>query len=101
MSTNEPILTISVAAKLLKLHPRTLMLYEKAGLLTPHRTNTKRRMFSVDDLSHLQFIKYLTQKEGANLRSVRLILQAILVCEKEGVSLKKLLFPAFKAEKLI
>ena len=100
-STDAPLLTISVAADLLKLHPRTLMLYERAGFITPHRTGTNRRMFSFKDLDHLQFIKYLTRISGINLQGVKFMLEALSLAEKEGVNLKKLLFPAFKPESLV
>lgn len=100
MGTSEPILTISIAAKLLNVHPRTIMLYEKTELFTPHRTSTQRRMFSGKDLEALQFIKYLTQQRRINLSGVKVVLEAISVAEKGGVKLKSLLFPDFKAEKL-
>ena len=96
MISDKPILTISIAAKLLGLHPRTLMLYESAGFITPYRTTTQRRMFSMQDLEHLQFIKFLTQTNGINLRGVKFILEALSLAEKEGVNLKKLVFPSFK-----
>jgi len=96
MRTDEPILTISVAAGLIKLHPRTLMLYEKSGLTTPHRTGTKRRMYSISDLDHLQFVKFLTQKEGLNLSGARYIIKAIALSNEEGFDLRKKLFPSFK-----
>jgi len=102
MSTKEePILTISVAANLLKLHPRTLMLYERAGLIAPHRTNTKRRLFSIKDLEELQFIRLLTRKEGVNLQGVRVLLKAIKIAEENEIRLKKMLFPSFKPKRLI
>lgn len=100
MGTGEPILTISVAGKLLNIHPRTIMLYERTKLFTPHRTNTQRRMFSEKDLNELQFIKFLTQKKRINLQGVKVLLEAISIAEKGGVNLKSLLFPDFKAEKL-
>lgn len=100
MVINEPILTISVAAKLLGIHPRTIMLYERTKLFTPHRTSTQRRMFSDRDLQELQFIKFLTQKKGINLQGVKVVLEAISIAEKGGVNLKALLFSDFKAEKL-
>jgi len=100
MGTGEPILTISTAAKLLNIHPRTIMLYERTEIFTPYRTNTQRRMFSVKDLEDLQFIKFLTKQRGINLQGVKIILEAISVAEKGGISLKSLLFPNFKAEKL-
>lgn len=101
MRSNEPILTISVAADLLNLHPRSLMLYEKVGLLYPHRTVTKRRMFSIKDLDRLQFVKFLTREKGLNLQGVKILLEAIELTGKEGVDLKKLLFPTFKPNDLI
>lgn len=97
---NEPILTISVAGKLLNIHPRTIMLYERTKLFTPHRTTTQRRMFSDKDLGELQFIKFLTQQKGINLQGVKVVLEAISIAEKGGVNLKSQLFPNFKAEKL-
>lgn len=100
MATNEPILTISIAAKLLNIHPRTIMLYERTQLFTPYRTNTQRRMFSAKDLEALQFIRFLTQQRRINLSGVKVVLEAISVAEKNGVNLKSLLFPNFKAEKL-
>ncbi|MDO8619451.1 MAG: MerR family transcriptional regulator [Candidatus Daviesbacteria bacterium] len=100
MGINEPILTISVTARLLNIHPRTIMLYERTKLFTPYRTNTQRRMFSDQDLEALQFIRFLTKQKKINLQGVRVVLEAILVAEKAGVNLKSLLFPDFKAEKL-
>lgn len=97
---NDPILTISVAAQLLNIHPRTIMLYEKTKLFTPFRTTTKRRMFSEKDLDDLQFIKFLTQKRGINLQGVRTVLEAISIAQRGGVNLKSSLFPDFKADKL-
>jgi len=101
MPVNEPILTISVAAKLLGLHPRTLMFYEKAEIITPHRTGTNRRLFSIQDLNQLQFIKYLTQKQGINLKGVKFLLEAAKLAEENGFNLKRRLFPSFKLKKLI
>lgn len=100
MSTKEPILTISVAAKLLDLHPRTIMLYERTKLMKPHRTGTQRRLYSVKDLEDLQFIKYLTRQEGINLQGIKYLLEAIALAENSRVNLKKSLFPNFKVESL-
>lgn len=93
---NEPILSISVAAKLLNLHPRTVMLYERTGLIAPFRTSTQRRMFSVKDLDELQFVKFLTREKGVNLQGVKFIQEAISLAGKVGVDLRKMLFPQFK-----
>lgn len=101
MNSVQPVLTISVAATLLQCHSRTLMLYERIGLITPHRTQTQRRLFSFKDLEAIQFIRFLTQKQGINLQGVKFMLEALSLAEKEGVNLKKLLFPAFKPTSLV
>jgi MerR family transcriptional regulator/heat shock protein HspR len=101
MSSDKPVFTISVAAKLLRLHPRTLMLYEKSQLINPHRTDTNRRLFSLNDIEELQFIKYLTRKQGVNLQGVRFIQQSIEEGAKHGIRLKNILFPAFQPRKLV
>src|SRR5690554_5146130 len=101
MDPNKPLFTISVAASLLKLHPRTLMLYEKAGFAKPHRTATKRRLFSIADLDTLQFIKYLTHQEGLNIQGAKKIIEAISLGESQGLQMKKRLFPGFEPKKLI
>lgn len=100
MGTTEPILTIAVVAKLLHLHPRTIMLYERTMLIKPHRTGTQRRLYSVKDLNDLQFIKYLTRQRGVNLQGVKILLEAIALAEKDKANFKKTLFPEFKAEAL-
>lgn len=101
MRSEEPILTISIASRLLKLHPRTLMLYERAELISPHRTDTNRRLFSAKDLNNLQFIKYLTQKKGVNLQGVKILLEAIRIAEENKIRLRRRLFPSFRAKRLI
>lgn len=100
MALEDAILTISVAAKLLGLHPRTIMLYERMKLFSSHRTSTQRRMFSANDLDELQFLKYLTQRKGINLQGVKILLEALSQAESRGVDLKQLLFPDFKTQKL-
>jgi len=101
MKKDQPILTISVAASLLGLHPRTLMAYDKAGLISPHRTSTKRRMFSSKDLEEIQFLKYLSKKRKINLEGVKVILEALRVAEGQGIKLKKNLFPDFRVRTLL
>jgi MerR family transcriptional regulator/heat shock protein HspR len=101
MNIEQPILTISIASKLLGLHPRTVMLYERSGFLSPHRTNTNRRMYSIRDLNDLQFVKFLTRDKGINLAGVKTILEAIRLADKEGIHLLDLLFPTFKVKDLL
>lgn len=70
---DQPIFTTSVAADLLGLHPRTLRLYENAGLVVPARTENNRRQYSQNDLRALALAARLTQEHGVNLAGVKLI----------------------------
>lgn len=101
MKKDQPILTISIASNLLGLHPRTLMAYEKSGLLSPHRTTTKRRVYSGSDLEDLQFLKYLSFDKKINISGIKTILEALRVAEGQGVKLKKNLFPDFRVRSLL
>ena len=61
---DKPLYTISVAAEILETHPRTLMLYEDARLIEPHRTTTNRRRYSQRDIAKVQVIQNLTREKG-------------------------------------
>lgn len=98
---DKPLFAISVAAEILGVHPRTIMLYEKAGFLTPFRTQTNRRRFSRNDLRRLFFIKYLTQKKNVNLGGVKILLKALEEGRKHQLDLKATLFPDFKEEEVL
>ncbi len=65
---------ISVAAELAGMHPQTLRIYERKGLLEPARTQGGSRRYSDEDIAHLQRIQDLTA-EGHNLEGVRRILE--------------------------
>lgn len=101
MQKDQPILTISTAASLLGLHPRTLMSYDKAGLISPHRTSTRRRMFSGKDLDEIQFLKYLSRKRKINIEGIKAILEIIRITEGQGINIKKSLFPDFRVRNLL
>src|SRR5262245_52579702 len=65
---------ISVAAELAGVHPQTLRIYERKGLLSPQRTAGNTRRYSERDIERLRAIQELTQDEGVNLAGVRLIM---------------------------
>lgn len=65
---------ISVAADLAGVHPQTLRIYERKGLLQPERTAGNTRRYSVSDIERLARIQTLTQEHGVNLAGVRMIL---------------------------
>lgn len=69
----EPLYMISIAAKLCEMHPQTLRLYERVGLICPHRIGSKNRMYSDADIERLRQIQRLTHELGVNLAGVEVI----------------------------
>ena len=65
---------ISVVAKRFEVHPQTLRLYEREGLLRPSRTRGNTRLYSDTDLEILSLILNLTRDLGVNLAGVEIIL---------------------------
>jgi len=94
-SHQKPMLTLSVAAEMVKVHPRTLMIYDKLGLVKPLRTKTNRRHYSLANIEELKFIQYLTQEKGLNLTGIKFLLEAIKITKTHNFNLKKQLFPDF------
>jgi MerR family transcriptional regulator/heat shock protein HspR len=66
---------ISVAAELAGVHPQTLRIYERKGLLSPARTAGNTRRYSERDIARLRAIQRLTQEEGLNLAGVKMIVE--------------------------
>ncbi len=65
---------ISAVASKYNVHPQTLRLYEREGLLAPSRTDGNTRLYSDDDLQRLETILTLTRDLGVNLAGVEIIL---------------------------
>ena len=65
---------IGVVAARYEIHPQTLRLYEREGLLLPSRTEGKTRLFSEEDLERLELILSLTRDLGVNLAGVEVVL---------------------------
>lgn len=76
ITSDRPIFTLSVAADLLGLHPRTLRIYEEKHLVVPARTDGNRRRYSQNDIQRFQAIRRLTMG-GVNLEGVRIILDLV------------------------
>jgi MerR family transcriptional regulator/heat shock protein HspR len=66
---------ISVAAELAGVHPQTLRIYERKGLVQPKRTQGNTRRYSQRDIERLQRIQDLTQTGGVNLAGVKVIME--------------------------
>jgi len=85
LGLDKPIYTISVAAEILAVHPRTLIMYEHLGMVIPHRTPTNRRRYSQRDIHKLQTIRSLTRQHGVNLTGVRYVLALLKALQEHGV----------------
>lgn len=79
-ATGEPgderaVYVISVAAEISGVHPQTLRMYERRGLLSPQRTSGNTRRYSERDIERVRTILELTRREGISLAGVRLFLE--------------------------
>jgi MerR family transcriptional regulator/heat shock protein HspR len=72
---DRPVYVISVAAELVDMHPQTLRLYERKGLIQPKRSSGKTRLYSERDVEKLREIRRLTQELGVNLAGVEEIIK--------------------------
>lgn len=80
---SEPLFVISVAARLVEMHPQTLRKYEREGLIAPSRTSGNLRLYSDEDIERLRQVKYLVEERGLNLAGVQLALE--LTRELQGL----------------
>ncbi len=71
--SREPVYVISVAARLADVHPQTLRIYERKGLINPARVHNRRR-YSEADIQRCRLIQELTQEMGVNLAGVKMIM---------------------------
>lgn len=69
--------TISVVSSMLNIHPQTLRLYEREGLLRPERSSGNTRLYSRQDIEHLTTILNLTREMGVNLAGVTIIMDLL------------------------
>ena len=74
-SEDRGVYIISVAAELAGVHPQTLRIYERKGLLRPSRTAGNTRRYSDRDIERLRTIQRLTQDVGVNLAGVKMIVE--------------------------
>lgn len=73
---------ISMAARLLGMHPQTLRKYERLGLVQPSRTLGSMRLYSRDELDRLKLIKRLVDDGGINLAGVQRLLEIAEVVQR-------------------
>ncbi|MCI0634974.1 MAG: MerR family transcriptional regulator [Actinobacteria bacterium] len=74
-SSDRAVYIISVAAELAGVHPQTLRMYERRGLLAPKRTSGNTRRYSERDIQRIRVIQELTQDGGLSLLGVKLLIE--------------------------
>jgi len=70
-----PVFMISVAAELAEMHPQTLRMYERRGLIRPRRSSKSTRLYSMEDVDKLRRIQQLVAECGLNLAGVERVLE--------------------------
>ena len=73
---------ISMAARMLGMHPQTLRKYERLGLVQPSRTLGSMRVYTRDELERLRLIKHLVDEVGVNLAGVQRLLSVAEIVER-------------------
>ena len=74
MTVEHDLYFISMAARLLDMHPQTLRKYERLGLVRPTRTVGSMRVYTSEELDRLKLIKRLVEDDGVNLAGVQRLL---------------------------
>jgi MerR family transcriptional regulator/heat shock protein HspR len=82
MRLDDDIYLISVAARMLGMHPQTLRKYERLGLVQPSRSVGSMRLYSRDELARLKAIKRLVEDARINLAGVQRLLSAAEVVQR-------------------
>ncbi len=82
---------ISIAARIVNMHPQTLRYYERVGLVAPTRTRGRIRLYSQQDIERLQLIQRLVNDLGVNLAGVDVIInltERLAAAERELAELR-------------
>jgi MerR family transcriptional regulator/heat shock protein HspR len=82
MRLEEDLIFISVAARMLGMHPQTLRKYERLGLVQPARTIGSMRLYSREELERLRLIKRLVDDAGINLAGVQRLLSIAEIVQR-------------------
>ncbi len=75
ISPDEPVYVISVVSKLVELPVWTLRALDKAGIVKPARAGKKSRLYCMKDVKRLEYVHYLMEERGVNIKGVKIILK--------------------------
>jgi MerR family transcriptional regulator/heat shock protein HspR len=87
--TSDALYVISVAARLVELHPTTLRKYERVGFLEPSRTPGRTRLYSHADIRRLRQIKHLVEEREMNLAGVQMALDLTELLNEIGDAIEQ------------
>ncbi|RMF92117.1 MAG: MerR family transcriptional regulator [Candidatus Schekmanbacteria bacterium] len=93
--------SIGAVAQMLDIHPQTLRIYEREGLVKPKRTSGNTRVYTEEDIKKIELIQRLTHELGVNLAGVEIILrmsERIEEMQKEMDNMLKTLLEHFSEE---
>ena len=82
---------ISIISERYNIHPQTLRMYEREGLLKPARTGGNTRLYGPDQIRRLELILRLTRDLGVNLAGVEVILNVLQTLEETDIEMEKIL----------
>ncbi len=77
LDSEKPMFPISVLASILKIHQRTLRIYDEEQILVPKRSSKNRRLYSISDIEKGKFIQFLARDLGINLSGIKIILHLL------------------------
>lgn len=77
LDPEKPMFPISVVADILKVHQRTLRIYDDENILIPSRSPKNRRLYSFNDIERGKFVQYLTRELGINLAGIKIIVHLL------------------------
>ena len=77
LDPEKPMFPISVVADILKVHQRTLRIYDDESILVPSRSPKNRRLYSFNDIERGKFVQYLTRELGINLAGIKIIVHLL------------------------
>ena len=100
MAIDEDVFFISVAARMLGMHPQTLRKYERLGLVQPTRTVGSMRLYSRDELERLKVIKRLVDDAGINLAGVQRLLSIAEIVQRMRPLMREEALSAREARRL-
>jgi MerR family transcriptional regulator/heat shock protein HspR len=79
-----PVFTIGTVAKMLDVSVQTIRMYEQEGLILPAKTETGRRMYSMQDVERLDCIRKMIVEKGLNIKGIRKLMSLIPCWEFKG-----------------